>query len=237
MATKNKQKQKAVAPVATEKTTAVAKAEAADLAKTNTILEMVNQDINKAEIGKFFALRAGVGLLVVKGMCPHGEWGGMILQAMPGRAPRTIREYMTDAKKFLEAKGIVAGDIWQELSEFDPATMLTQGDGGALLLASGEEENEMPPEAAVNMAAYLNAQNAEKSKSNKEAAKNRPVPAKLTKAQKKEAAAADLALAIGKVAVALNGEWTMCDTETLETVQASLTVAAATIKEELKKRG
>ena len=93
MATKNKQKQKAVAPVATEKTTAVAKAEAADLAKTNTILEMVNQDINKAEIGKFFALRAGVGLLVVKGMCPHGEWGGMILQAMPGRAAHYTRVY------------------------------------------------------------------------------------------------------------------------------------------------
>ncbi len=60
---------------------------------------------------------------------------------------------------------------------------------------------------------------------------------KLTKSQKRDAAAADLALAVGKVNVALNSDWTLIDTETLDTIASSLTVAASMIKDELKKRG
>lgn len=220
-----------------KKATAIVKAEAADMVKTNSILDMVNSDINNAEIGKFYALRAGVGLLVVKAMCPHGEWGGIINKAMPGRAPRTIRSYMADSKKYLDDKGVTAGDVWQGLSEFEPATMLVQGSGGTLLLASGEGGEVQPPAAAADMAQWLNERNAEAASSAKGEAGKPAVKSKLTRAQKKDAATADLVLSMSKVAVALTGEWTLCDTETLDTFQASLTVAAAQVKEELKKRG
>lgn len=234
MATQKKAKAK---KAVSKKAVAMVKAEATDLVKTNSILDMVNSDINNAEIGKFYALRAGVGLLVVKAMCPHGEWGGIINKAMPGRAPRTIRSYMADSKKYLDDKGVAASEVWQGLSEFEPATMLIQGNGGTLLLASGDDAEVPPPEAAADMAQWLNARNAEATAAGKVDAGKQAVKAKLTRAQKKDAATAELVLAIGKINNALVGDWILVDTETLDTVAAALTLAAYTVKEELKKRG
>jgi len=220
-----------------KKTAAVAKAEQADLTKANGILEMVNSDIGNAEIGKFFACRAGVGLLILKDMCPHGDWTTEITKAMPGRAPCTLRRYMIDSRDYLESKGVTASQVWLGLSEFDPSTMLTQGSGGTLLLAVGNTKTK-PPKEAKEMADWLNDKIVDKIKSKKTGADNgTDKPKRLSRSQKREAAVSDLMGAITKINIALNSNWPLVDTETLDTVSASLTVAAATIKEELKKRG
>jgi len=240
MATKKTGTKKAAAkkPAAKKKTTtAVTKITPDELNEVNNILDMVNMDIGNAQVGRVFALRAGVGLLIVKDMCLRGEWQTIIPNALPHRAPRTIRGYMKDAKKYLDSKGLKASNVWQGLSEFNPA-MLAQSDTGALMLKCGVDDTGDVPEAAVKLTDYINELNEEKEtrKGANDADKEKKKKT-LSKAQKRDAAAADLALAIGKVSTALNGDWMLVDTETLDTVASSLTVAAATIKEELKKRG
>lgn len=87
--------------------------------KAGGILRQVALDINNAELGRFYALRAGVGLVVTREYIPHGDWSNEITRAFPTRSERTIRRYMTDARNFLADRALVASDIWDKLVAAD----------------------------------------------------------------------------------------------------------------------
>lgn len=223
------------APSKNKTTTAVAKVTPEDMAEISNILDLVNMDIGNAQIGKVFALRAGVGLIIVKDMCLHGEWKDILPKAMPHRSPRTLRGYQKDAKDWLEQKGLKATDVWNGLYDFNPA-VLTQENGRLMLPKGGSKDS--VPEAAKQLAEYLNEKSEEKEAEKGNNGGDDPKPKKLSRKQRRESAAGDMTLAVVKVNAAINNsDWTLVDTETLDTVASSLTVVAAQIKEELKKRG
>ncbi len=113
--------------------------------RADTILGMVRQDVANAELGKFFALRAGVGMIVVKEMCHHGEWAAQMLRMLPGRTPRTLRRYMADARTFLDAKALMASDIWDQLASVGQAQLGAAA--GRLLLGDGSAGGEAAADA------------------------------------------------------------------------------------------
>ncbi|MDD2600910.1 MAG: hypothetical protein PHO37_17085 [Kiritimatiellae bacterium] len=199
------------------------------------ILSGISNDLDNADIGAFYRARACVALVLLKERCPHGLYESTTAEAMPNRSPRSLRRYYSEGKAFLSSANLKAADAYAQLRGFDPVNALAQAGDGRLLIGTGEESGEdaVPVPAAVEaLANKINEKIEEKAVES--GRKEKP---KLTKVQKRDAATADLTLAISKVNVALNSDWTLIDTETLDTIAASLTVAAATIKEEIKKRG
>ncbi len=80
--------------------------------KSETIATTVRTDMQVAESGMFHALRAGVGMLHIKSLYGHGDWGRRLLELFPDKAPRTLRRYMQAGENFLEAKQIAPLDAW-----------------------------------------------------------------------------------------------------------------------------
>lgn len=201
------------------------------------IFSGICQDLDNGDIGKFYHYRGCIGLVLVKERCPHGLYEQTIAEVMPHRSERTLRRYYKEGKQILADNNLTASDAYFQLKSFDPVNALSQGEDGRLLLGSGDDKKtDDPAEVPQAVEALANKINDKIEEKNNGGGNKKP-PKKLTRAQKRDAAAQDLTLAVGKVNVALNGDWTLVDSETLETVSASLTVAAATIKEELKKRG
>jgi len=88
-------------------------------AKFNGIIAQVKEDIGGAELGQFFALRAGIGLLATKDFIPHGSWMSEIAEAFKYKSGRTIRRYVANAEKFCDAYNITAAMAWTKLSGID----------------------------------------------------------------------------------------------------------------------
>ncbi len=80
--------------------------------KSETIATTVRTDMQVAESGMFHALRAGVGLLHIKSLYGHGDWGSRLLELFPEKSPRNLRRYMQVGETFLEAKQIAPLDAW-----------------------------------------------------------------------------------------------------------------------------
>jgi len=240
MAPKKTTKKKTAAPKksAPKKTnTVVAKGELAVMENEDKdILAGICQDLDNSDIGQFYRARACVALVLLKERCPHGLYENTTAEAMPNRSARTLRRYFSEGKTFLDATNLKAGDAYAQLKGFDPVTALTQGSDGRLLIGSGDggAQAKEIPQAVEALANKINDKIDERTNANGDPS---PKKKKLTRAQKREAAVSDLMGAVTKVNVALGGAWILVDTETLDTVQASLTVAVATIKEELKTRG
>jgi hypothetical protein len=112
-----------------EQTTAVARVMSSDWGEMRSIIE---GDLNRAEVGMFSMLRAGVGLLCFKGMAEHGEWEARLMELCPGKSTRTLQTYMQRAREFTDAHGITPEQAWPELSKIDAAQV------GSLMLAAPE---------------------------------------------------------------------------------------------------
>lgn len=180
--------------------------------RANSILGQVRQDIDNAELGRFFALRAGVGLIVVKELCAHGEFMGEALRMIPNRTPRTLRRYMDEARGFLDAKALMAHDAWLPLSQVGSRSGRLLGPGG------GEDL----PQPASDLADWLAAKDAEKKQ------KEQAAPRPLSSAEKRKAAA-DLWTGIaGRVTDEgiARQTWQILDQETLETCASALRTVA-----------
>ena len=197
--------------------------------RVDAILGMVQQDISNAEVGKFFALRAGVGLIVVKEFCDHGEWASQMLRMLPGRAPRTLRRYMSDARGFLDSRALMAADIWdrlasvgqEQLGRVAGRLLIGEGKGGGEGHSAADWAEVDPltsdiPEELIIMADYLQETGAPK--------RGGGAPRTLSAAERR-AAATDLWQAIAGRATdegIAKQSWQMLDAETLETVASAL---------------
>jgi len=110
-------------------------------AQADSILTQVASDMNIAELGKFYALRAGIGLLAVKHMVPHGGWLEIVRAKFPNRSERTIQMYQKDADEFLKGRGLKVGEAWRKISEIDE-TLLRRA--AARLLLGPEAADAIP---------------------------------------------------------------------------------------------
>ena len=197
------------------------------------IVNQINQDIGNAEMGRFFALRAGVGLIVVREMCGHGPFGLAMAEMMPDRSGRTLRRYMKGAHDFLETKALEAREIWGPLSSVGALS----ASGGRLMIGDGKAGEVPAPVAAI--ADYL----AEKKDSEIKDAEAAAVPTKgarkLTKAERLMAARGQwhpLASKIQKAGIT-DRLWEDLPDDELEDVQSALSSVAGAMRQVLKLRG
>jgi hypothetical protein len=198
------------------------------------IVNQINQDIGNAEMGRFFALRAGVGLIVVREMCGHGPFGLAMAEMMPHRSGRTLRRYMKGAHDFLETKALEAREIWGPLSGIGAGAL--SATGGRLMIGDGKSADVPAPVAAI--ADYL----AEKEPELKPAAGDAKADKgsrKLTKAERLMAARGQwhpLASKIQKAGIT-DRLWEDLPDDELEDVQSALSSVAGAMRQALKLRG
>lgn len=80
--------------------------------QSQSIADSIRSDMQIAENGMFYALRAGVGMLRIKDMYAHGNWAAALMNLLPEKTPRTLRTYMQVGQNFLEAKQLSTQDAW-----------------------------------------------------------------------------------------------------------------------------
>ena len=197
----------------------------------DSILAQVANDMNIAELGKFYALRAGIGLLAVKGMVPHGGWAELVAARFPNRTERTIRRYQQDADAFLKERGLKVGEAWRKISEIDE-TLLRRAAARLLL---GEEAGEGIPLKQIPpvvrwMGEYLTEWEEEKPKVK---------PPKPITAEEKMETQRQRALQISSEVDEWQRQrnWTLVqDSNVLEGVASSLKAAADSLRAEIRQR-
>lgn len=209
-------------------------------AKVEGILAQVNQDIGNAELGRFFALRAGCGLIMVKELCEHGEWGEEMVRMFPSRSPATLRRYMGTARDFLETKALLARDVWDKLLSVgqltDTAGRLLLGDGGA----SGKDDKALSkiPTEVKAMADYIREEFGAP-KPVKPAAGADAKAGKTSKADRIKAARDfwhPVASRIQKAGIT-DRLWELLPDEELEDIATAISSVAVAMKQEIKRRG
>ncbi len=211
---------------------------------------VIAEDLDRAEVGMFSMLRAGVGLLCYKGMSPFGEWESRLMELCPGKATRTLQMYMQRAREFTESHGITPEQAWPELSKID-ATQV-----GSLMLAAPQAlqigEGERP-------SGHVDAKRGRKAKAEAAPAAGAPTfaqmlmdfiqqrragkpkaaePAKpLTKREKVEAAICEANRVVNLAADwVADGTWALLPDEELESTMAGLRAASDKLREEYRKR-
>ncbi len=124
-----------------KKAVAVMTAQDIEKAKTtsSTIAQTVRGDMQTAENGMFYALRAGVGLLRIKELFQHGDWANELLNMFPEKAPRTLQKYMQVAGNFLEAKNVKALDVWNGMSVISSDRLLAAPGSTEAVTVKGKE--------------------------------------------------------------------------------------------------
>ncbi|HRR34744.1 MAG TPA: hypothetical protein P5026_11630 [Kiritimatiellia bacterium] len=206
-------------------------------ARVEGILGQVNRDIGNAELGRFFALRAGCGLIVVKELCEHGEWGDEMVRMLPSRAARTLRRYMSEARDFLEAKALLARDVWDKLvsvGQLDGAAgTLLLGNGGK---SAGKEMPELPAEVHAMVDYIRDGLGVPKTVKPADGA---PKSGKLSKADRIKAARDfwhPVASRIQKAGLT-DRLWELLPDEELEDLATAIAAVAVAMKQEIKRRG
>lgn len=209
---------------------------------------VIAEDLDRAEVGMFSMLRAGVGLLCYKGMSPFGEWESRLMELCPGKATRTLQMYMQRAREFTESHGITPEQAWPELSKIDATQVgnLMLAAPQTLQIGAGDE----PPHAAKR-GRKTKAGEAEIAPmptfsqmlldfiQQRKAARPKPSePAKpLTKKEKVEAAISEANRVVNVTADWIaDGTWALLPDEELESTMAGLRAAADKIRAEFKNR-
>lgn len=209
-------------------------------ARVEGILGQVGEDIRNAELGRFYGLRAGIGLIVVKELCEHGEWGEEMVRMIPDRSPRTLRNYMKGAHAFLEDKALLARDIYDKLAAVG-GNLLASDTGRRLMLGDGTKADAKAsalPKEVLAMADYIRQEKQEKQRSG--AAPEEPAKArKVTKAEQLKTARDfwhPVASRIQKAAIT-DRLWELLPDDELENVQSAMASAAVAMRQELTRRG
>jgi hypothetical protein len=203
------------------------------------ILGQVAADIGNAEIGQFFALRAGVGLIVVRELCERGEWGPEMVKCIPNRDPRTLRRYMSKARDFLENKALMARDIWDKLASVGAAEL--GGGDGRLMIGEGAKAGagaSKLPKEVLAVADYIREAQDSRAPGKGGAGEGDAKPRKITAAEKRKAASAFWNATANRIQFAGLTErlWEHLPDEELDSVSAALTTVASEMKKTLRAR-
>jgi hypothetical protein len=225
-------------------------AEPADMAAMKAIIA---DDLNRAEVGQFSMLRAGVGLLCYRALSGHGEWESRLMELCPGKSPRTLQLYMQQARQFADAHGITPEQAWPELSRIDASQvgLLLAGGGGAAplqLTAGGPQPDaakkggkkgkaktaDAPADDAPTFAQMLLDFIQQRKRAKPAAAADaRP----LTKGERVAAAVAEANRIVNTMADwVADSTWALLPDEEIESCAAGLRAAADKIREEVRKR-
>jgi len=206
-------------------------------AMADGILDQVARSLVSAEIGKFNALVAGIGLRAIKDIVPHGEWTDLVNQKFPNRNERTLRRYQKNADAFLLQRGLTAIDAWKKLSAIDYALMSRSA--GQLLLGDGAQGEEPPlrkkdiPSIVLQMAEHLSPPEGEDEAPEAGKPKDRP----LSPAEKQDAAKGTWDKVIANVTqeAITRQSWALLSPEDQETAASALRTAADIISKSLRK--
>lgn len=203
-------------------------------ASDNDILSQVKSDMQAADLGDFCRLRAGLGLENFRELNAAGNWEERMMQMFPERTPRTLRRYMSNGRKFLDAVGVDAKTAYEKLMT------LSADDVRGLIAARSEGAKALPEKGVAKQIAIANRI------TNAVAAYSAGEKPAAAEAKPKAISKQDEINARNLFALGLSRkvrDWgedaklvrTMA-TETLETVQAELTLVVGILKAELRSR-
>ncbi|MFZ4397167.1 MAG: hypothetical protein ACOYOU_16250 [Kiritimatiellia bacterium] len=199
--------------------------------KSETIATTVRTDMQVAESGMFHALRAGVGMLHIKNLYEHGDWGHRLIELFPDRDPRTLRRYMQVGNNFLEAKQIAPLDAWVGMQALRTDRLLAAPESG--LMRSKDKVNPLERDVREFVSEFGSIRKAVKGEDDEEGAPGRP----LTKAERLEAARDIWNKIAGLAQDELNrgSAGLLCD-EDLDGLAAVLRTVSDTLRKQLAQR-
>ena len=230
--------------VAVEAAQALVKKQSADVVTPDVMMDdagmvrQIREDMANAELGDFCRLRAGVGLVNFRELNAHGQWMGEMMKAFPGKSARTLQRYMQNAGKWLAMVGAETGRAYEKLMGIDVEDLKR-----TIALPPGERKA-LPERPCSGVSKAVAADNRIVNAIVSYAAGDEPTadepkkPARISKEEERETMrqyAVSLGVKVRDWAEGGRNVKTM-DTETLELVQADLTLVVSQIKAELRQR-
>ena len=104
--------------------------------KVAIIIAEVSHDLGNAYLGKFHALKAGIGLTAIRGLFKRNEWKIFISQTFPARSYRTVLRYIEEAGDFLETNNLEADTFWKQITSCNKEKLLSSAN--QLMLGDGK---------------------------------------------------------------------------------------------------
>ena len=201
------------------------------------MLAIIREDVRISHVGMFSALRAGFGLNIMKGFCPHGEWEIRMAEVFPNANPRTLQRYMANATGFCELYGCTAQFAWNEFKGITREQMETLSiapPAEVKQLAGGKAKAKGAESASGGfMQNLLDFMSQKKSEKKKVAEPAKPQ----TKKEKIETAIADAVRILNEVDGWIGkAGWPLADSDTLDGVAAALRAAADKLRAEIRRR-
>ena len=201
------------------------------------MVRQIREDMANAELGDFCRLRAGVGLVNFRELNAHGQWMGEMMKAFPGKSARTLQRYMQNAGKWLAMVGAETGLAYEKLMSINVEDLKKT------IALPPSERKALPERPCSGVSKSVAAENRIVNAIISYAAGDEmPVPekkpARISKEEERETMrqyAVSLGVKVRDWAEGGRNVKTM-DTETLELVQADLTLVVSQIKAELRQR-
>lgn len=202
------------------------------------MVRQIREDMANAELGDFCRLRAGVGLVNFRELNAHGQWMGEMMKAFPGKSARTLQRYMQNAGKWLAMVGAETGRAYEKLMSINVEDLKKT------IALPPSERKALPERPCSGVSKSVAAENRIANAIVSYAAGDEmPVPekkpaARISKKEELEAMRLFAVSLAGKVRDWAEGGRNVktMDTETLEKVQAELTLVVSQIKSELRQR-
>ena len=110
--------------------------------KVTTIMRQVVIDINNAELGKFYSLRAGIGLIATKNFIPRGMWGDFLRESFQNKSIASAYLYMKKAGDFFAKFGGNADESWTDIYGIE--TDFMNRAASQLMLPAGGKGGDLP---------------------------------------------------------------------------------------------
>jgi hypothetical protein len=199
--------------------------------KSETIATTVRTDMQVAESGMFHALRAGVGMLHIKSLYEHGDWGNRLLELFPDKHPATLRSYMRVGTNFLEAKQIAPLDAWVGMQALRTDRLLAAPESG--LMRAKDKVNPLERDVREFVSEFGSIRKAAKGEADEDARDGKP----LTKAERLEAARGIWNKIAGLAQDELNrGSAGLLGDEDLDGLAAVLRTVSDTLRKQLAQR-
>ena len=202
------------------------------------MVRQIREDMANAELGDFCRLRAGVGLVNFRELNAHGQWMGEMMKAFPGKSARTLQRYMQNAGKWLAMVGVETGRAYEKLMSINVEDLKKT------IALPPSERKALPERPCSGVSKAVAADNRIVNAIVSYAAGDEPTadepkkPARISREEERETMrqyAVSLGVKVRDWAEGGRNVKTM-DTETLELVQADLTLVVSQIKAELRQR-
>jgi len=207
------------------------------MAQVKMMLGQVCQDLANAQMGRFYALRAGVGLKAMKGQFEHGSWEAFIAATFPGKSMRTIQRYQKDAERFFEAKNTTAEKAWAAMFSED-AKLIDRA--ASQLLLPAKDQGGIPaipkreiPKIVREMAEFLSDEGEDKGAAGGAGSE----PKQLSPRERLQAVGDMYNSVLSKLTqeVVASRSWTVLPVETQESIAASLRTSSEEIMRNVRK--